>query len=276
MMGREEDLSPAAEMYATEERLQVRIRTHQRYTHPQGDFIDWVVEQVPWQGSERVLDIGCGSGAYVEPVCRRLDRGRPFLAADVSWGMLQDLMAKPLPAVVRPLNADAMHLPFSNGSCDVVLANHMLYDVPVIERAVAEAHRVLRSGGVLLAATNARNSMEGFIAEMEAACRALGHPKTFPEVPSRVRFTLENGASFLAPIFAQVRREILTSALVFQEANPAVAYIDSLRPAYGRQLPDGLMWGTVLAQVQRQIDAQIDARGQYRVPKAAGVFIAVR
>lgn len=269
-------MSSAAGMYATAGPLQVRIRTHERYTRPQVDFIDWVVAQVTWRGSEQVLDVGCGSGAYVEPVCRRLEPGARFLAADVSWGMLQDLVVKPLPVVACPLNGDAMHLPFPDGSCDVVLANHMLYEVPVIERAVTEACRVLRAGGKLVAATNARDSMEAFITEMEAACRALGHPVTFPEAPSRVRFTLENGASFLEPVFPQVRRETLTSALVFEEVNPVLAYIDSLCLAYAPHLPDELRWETMLAQVRCQIEAKISERGVYRVPKTAGVFVAVR
>ncbi|MGD1991731.1 MAG: methyltransferase domain-containing protein [Anaerolineae bacterium] len=270
------DLDPTADMYATPEPLQVRIRTHEWYTRPQVDFVDWVVTRIRWQGAEQVLDVGCGSGAYVERICRRLGRGGRFLAVDISWGMLQGLLANSLPAGACLFMADAMHLPLPDKSCDVVLANHMLYDVPVIEWAVAEGHRVLRPGGRMVTATNAQDSMAVFITEMEVACRALGSPKTFPEIPSRVRFTLENGASFLKSLFPRVRREVLTSALVFEEAAPAVAYVDSLRFVYAPQLPGGLAWEAVLAQVRRQVEAQIATQGVYRVPKTAGVFIAVR
>lgn len=275
-MNGEGELDPTTEMYATAGPLQVRIRTHERYTQPQVDLIDWVVAHVSWHDVDRVLDIGCGSGAYVESVCRQLESGARFLAADVSWGMLQDLVAASLPPAACPLNADAMRLPFPDGSCDAVLANHMLYEVPVIERAIAGAHRVLRPGGRLVAATNARDSMVTFVREMEAACGALGYPTSFPEAPSRVRFTLENGASFLEPVFGGVRREILSSALVFEEPDPAVAYIDSLRLIYASRLPGGLAWEAMLKQVRRQIEAKISLQGEYRVPKTTGFFIAVR
>jgi len=53
-----------------------------------------------------------------------------------------------------------------------------------------------------------------------------------------------------------------------------VAYINSLRHAYGPQLPDGLAWETLVEQVERQIHSRIADQGEYRVAKTTGVFIA--
>jgi hypothetical protein len=91
-----------------------------------------------------------------------------------------------------------------------------------------------------------------------------------------VRFTLENGWAFFQPFFPDVRQGTVESALVFSEAAPAVAYINSLRHTYSPQLPDGLAWETLIEQVERQIGAKIAAQGQYRVAKTTGVFIATR
>ena len=265
-----------SQMYATEEPLAVRIRTHRLYTQPQVDFTAWVMDHVPWRGDERILDIGCGSGAYIEPVCQRLAQGGRLLAGDLSWGMLRDVASKSLPAGVVLLSADAMRLPLPDRCCDVVLANHMLYHVPQIEGAVAEIRRVLRPGGCLVAATNARDSMETFATEMADACHALGHSIELPPSPARLRFTLENGWTFLQPCFPDVERDIIESALVFSEAAPPVAYIDSLRHMYAPGLPDGLTWEALIEQVERQIHSQIAAQGEYRVAKTTGVFIATR
>jgi SAM-dependent methyltransferase len=279
-MGKGEDMpidqdSLSSQMYATEEPLAVRIRTHELYTQPQVDFTAWVLDHVPWRGDERVLDIGCGSGAYIEPVCRRLVRGGHMLAGDVSWGMLRDAASKPLPASAAVLNSDAMQLPLPDGCCDVVLANHMLFHVPQIESAVAEIHRVLRPGGYLLATTNARDSMETFMAEMVEACHALGHSIDPPPSPA-LRFTLEDGRAYLQPCFPDVERDIIESALVFSEVAPPVAYIDSMRHVYAPRLPDGLIWEMLIGQVERQIRARIAAQGEYRVAKTTGVFVARR
>jgi SAM-dependent methyltransferase len=266
----------SSQMYATEEALAVRIRTHKLYTQPEVDFHTWVLDHVPWHGDERVVDIGCGSGAYIEATSQRLNRGGHLLAGDLSWGMLRDVASKPLPVCVGLLNADAMRLPLPNRCCDVVLANHMLYHVPQIEQAVAEAHRVLRLGGWFVAATNARDAMQAFISEAEEACHTLGYPIEIPPAPARVRFTLENGWAFLKPYFPNVEQDTLESALVFSEAAPPVAYINSLRHAYSPQLPDDLGWETLIKQVERQMRSRIATQGEYRVAKTSGVFIATR
>jgi len=266
----------SAQLYATKEPLAVRVRTHKLFTQPPVDFLAWVLGHVTWRGDERVLDVGCGSGAYVEPLCGRLTHGGCMLASDVSWGMLRDVAAKSLPVSVVLLNADAMRLPLPDGCCDVVLANHMLFHVPHMEAAVIEFHRVLRPGGHLLAATNARDAMRAFITEMEQAGRALGCPGVTLPVSPHVRFTLENGWAVLSPCFPDVVRDVVESALVFSDAAPAVAYIDSLRPTYEPWLPVGIAWKTLIEQVERQIRAHIVAQGAYRVAKMGGVFIATR
>jgi hypothetical protein len=42
------------------------------------------------------------------------------------------------------------------------------------------------------------------------------------------------------------------------------------------QLPQGLEWEAFMAQVARQIEAQVAEQGEYRVTKTTGVFVAVR
>ncbi len=262
--------------YATKDALAVRIRTHETYTQPELDFHPWVLDHVFWRGDERVLDIGCGSGAYIEPTCQRLTQGGRLLAGDLSWGMLCDVAAKSLPECVLLLNGDAANIPLPNACCDVVLANHMLYHVPRIEAAVAEIWRVLRPGGHFVAATNTRHSMQEFISEVEDACRVLGYSVEIPASPARKRFTLENGADFIRPYFPGVERDVIESALVFAEASPVAAYINSLRDIYGPQLPASLTWEALMEQVERQIRASLADQGEYRVAKATGVFVATR
>jgi len=267
----------SAQLYATEEPLAVRVRTHRLYTQPPVDFPAWVLDHVTWRGDEWVLDVGCGSGAYVEPLCGRLAHGGFLLAGDLSWGMLRDVAAKSLPVSVGLLNADAMRLPLPDCCCDVVLANHMLFHVPQMEAAAMEFHRVLRpGGGHLLAATNSRDCLRAFITEIEEAGRALGCPGVTLPVSPHVRFTLENGWAVLSPCFPDVVQDVVKSALVFSDAAPAVDYIDSLRPTYEPWLPDGIAWETLIEQVERQVRAQIAAQGAYRVAKTGGVFVATR
>jgi SAM-dependent methyltransferase len=262
------------QMYADDEPLEVRIRTHERYTRPEMDFPAWVLDRVPWRGVEMVLDIGCGSGLYVEPVSARLTRGGRLLCGDLSFGMLRDAAEKATLAPVSLFNGDAMHLPLPDGSCDLVLANHMLYHVPHIERAVAEAYRVLRPGGHLVATTNARDSMRGFVDLVETASLALGHELYIPDPPVTMRFNLENGRAFIEPFFPGVEMHRFQAALIFPAFEPVVAYINSMRHTVGRLLPEGLVWEQVLREVGQQVAAALHRQGEYRVPKTTGVFVA--
>jgi SAM-dependent methyltransferase len=266
----------STQMYSTDEALAVRLRTHKNYTQPQLDFITWVVERISWRGDETVLDIGCGDGAYVEPVCTRLTGGGRLLSADLSLGILRDVSAKAFAGQPRLFNADAMSIPLPDACCDVVLANHMMFHVPLQERALAEFRRVLRQGGRLLAATNALNSMKTFVTEIIAAAQALGYDWDIPLSPAIKRFALENGGAIIEPFFPSLKRDIVESCLVFPQATPAVDYVHSMRHFYIPQLPQGLAWEALVQQVARQIEAQVAEQGEYRVSKTTGVFVAVQ
>jgi SAM-dependent methyltransferase len=256
--------------------LDIRIQTHQQYTRPAVDFAEWVLGQIPWRGNELVLDVGCGSGLYVEPVLARLDRGGWLVSADLSLGMLRQVASRSPSPPIGLLNADAMELPLAAGSCDVVLANHVLYHLPDIGRGVREIHRVLRAAGYLIAATNARDSMQRFLEVMQRGAAALGYELNLPVSPVGLRFNLENGGRWIEVAFANPEVRVLDSELVFPEAEPAVAYINSMRNGFEPQLPSGLEWEALMYQIRRQIEAVVTERGAYHVPKRTGVLVACK
>jgi len=268
-----------SQLYANEEPLAIRIATHQRYTVPALDFARWVLDLIPWQGGERVTDVGCGNGAYVEPAIERLtDTGR-YLAGDLSLGMLRDLTrgsSQGRRTRANATNLDAAALPLPSGSCDVILANHMLYHVPDVEQAVNECHRVLRDGGQMLVATNSQTTMVELDVLIREGYSRLQVP--FTSLPGRAasHFCLENGQGILSRAFSQVERHLLHSALVFPEPAPLLAYIDSLRPRYEPELPAGVDWDDLLQVWQELIAGHIARHDEFHVSKLSGAFVAVK
>lgn len=102
---------------------------------------------LPMQGAF-VLDLGAGTGAGSTAAA---DAGASVVAVDIAFGMLQhDRHLRP-PAVV----GDLRRLPFAGASFDVALAPFSLNHLGDPSVGVAEAARVLRPGGVLLATTYA-------------------------------------------------------------------------------------------------------------------------
>jgi len=94
----------------------------------------------------RVLDVGCGTGRS-----RRIYQegsqapGGRYAGIDLSLGALR--LARRRFADAAWLQADALRLPFRDGSWDGVAFSSVLHHVPDRRAALAEAFRVLRPGG---------------------------------------------------------------------------------------------------------------------------------
>ncbi|NDJ79187.1 MAG: class I SAM-dependent methyltransferase [Chloroflexi bacterium] len=256
--------------YATDEQLNIRIRTHELYSHPKLDFRRWVLDTVKWHGDERVLDVGAGPGNYFELVQQRIPTGY-HVAGDLSFGMLEKAREHAFPPLV--LNMDVQYLPFPDHSFDVVLANHMLHHVPDVDQALREIHRVLRPSGCLIAATNSENTMPEFDTLARRACTLLGHPKQEFNA-NKDAFKLENGAVRLGRHFRAVARHDLPSTLHFPDVEPVLAYLNSMRALREPQLPDDVAWEDFIDVMGKQVTRLIRHFGELQVHKLAGVLVA--
>jgi len=262
------------ESYATDEPLSVRIETHRRYSVPPVDLPTWALDRRAWRGDETVLDIGTGTGQYLAPLRQRIPRGR-ILGGDLAMGMLRDLRAKGAPGDARLLNADAEALPLADESCDAIIASYVLFFVPDIPRAIAEAYRVLRPGGALLVVTMAHVYMDELRVAINRALAKLGASNETRYGSLSQRFSLENGSTYLEPRF-RVAAHRHESALVFPEAEPALAYVASSRDVVRDDLSPGRTWDEFIAALRDVVNGEIAAHGEFRVSKAAGVLIAVK
>jgi SAM-dependent methyltransferase len=98
-------------------------------------------------GRRRLLEIGVGTGRIALPLWHR---GIPIIGLDLSAPMLRRLRANAAGSHFPLVLGDATRLPFGDTTLDAVVAAHVLHLIPEWQRAVAEAHRVLGSGGVFL------------------------------------------------------------------------------------------------------------------------------
>ncbi|WP_395365430.1 class I SAM-dependent methyltransferase [Streptomyces sp. YH02] len=109
-----------------------------------GAAAEAVLRLVP-PGSRTLLDLACGTGLVTERLTRP---GLRVYGADAAHAMLRVAADRAPGRVVR---ADARRLPLPDASLDAVSAVWLLHLVPFATEIVAEAARVLRPGGVLIA-----------------------------------------------------------------------------------------------------------------------------
>ncbi len=177
---------------------------------------------------------------------------------DFSFGMVEATRATGVAA--RFAQCDAQEIPFVSGCFDVVIANHVLYHVPDIPRALAGIRRVLKTGGTLYAATNGRNHMR----EIDELAGEFG----VGAASARLSFTLEQGEELLTNDFSSIRRVDFKDGLVVTEVEPLLAYILSMF------LARGLRGSQAESQLRQVIAGYIARNGAIRITRAAGLFIA--
>jgi SAM-dependent methyltransferase len=101
-----------------------------------------------------VLDLGAGTGYFAVPIALRLGAGR-VIAADVETRMLGRLALAAAAAraddrVERLAVDGSPSLPLQGSSVDRALVANLYHELPDRRCSVAQLHRVLRPGGLLL------------------------------------------------------------------------------------------------------------------------------
>ncbi|MBI5652578.1 MAG: class I SAM-dependent methyltransferase [Chloroflexi bacterium] len=247
------------EQYRASNNLTARIALHERFSTAPRDWFDWYFDRLDLPMNARVLEVGCGVGELWKHNRARIPATWQITLTDFSFGMIEQSRAANI--ATRLAQCDAQNLPFEFECFDAVIANHMLYHVPDIARALAQFKRVLRRGGKFYAATNGATHMREYF-QLIAEFRAT--EPTFPQLT----FTLENGAAQLAHAFADVRRFDFDDALSVTETEPLVAY--ALSGAISKALSER-------ADALRDfIAARIARDGAIRIKKSSGLFVGAQ
>ncbi len=132
------------------------------------DLIGQVLSSIsvqPVSQALQVLDAGIGTGAMSAAFADNYPGAIALTGVDVSADMLTQAKQQLQNSHLSPrfLQADVNSLPFADNSFDVVLAAHVLEHMATPKRTLAELHRVLKPGGVLVACVTQRSSAGAYI-----------------------------------------------------------------------------------------------------------------
>ncbi len=252
------------EQYKDGSNLSARIRLHQRFSTNRYGLMRWMFDHFRIPENASVLELGCGTGILWRSPVPVPPRWRVILT-DMSDGMIRETRASlaRLGHSFTYSQADAQALPFRDASFDAVIANHMLYHVPDIPRALGEVRRVLKPSGFCYAATMGLAHMREID---DLAARFFSIPRMTDSV---ARFGLESGEAYMRRAFAEVKLERYPDSLVVTEAAPLMDYICSMRVR--SRVSD-----EQVAALRQHLENEIASRGEIRISKDTGMFIAQR
>ncbi len=176
-----------------------------------------------------VLETAAGSGVVTRAAAPLLGGDARYTGTDLNQPMLDRARAmQPADRRLDWRQADALSLPFADDSFDVVLCQFGVMFFPDRVRGYAEAHRVLRPGGVFLCNTWDRIDENHFADEVTRAVGGL-----FPDDPPRFLARTPHGyhdadlvrADLAAAGFAEVSIEIVAGVGRAPDPHePALAY----------------------------------------------------
>jgi SAM-dependent methyltransferase len=253
--------------YGTSSNLDARRYLHERFNTNANAWVPWLFERFDLPARSSILEIGCGTGYVWEGNRDRIPAGWLVTLTDLSPGMLAAAAQRlaRLPCAFAFAVADMQALPFDDASFDCVMAHHMLYHVPDIDKGLGEVTRVLKPGGRFYASTNGQDHL----AELHDAVKTVAPDMPYGQQSIIAAFCLENGSPILARHFSDVKRHDFRDALEVTEVAAVVNYVMSVVGAAQYLTP------ARIDHLRRIVADEIARCGAFRVRRASGVFSAV-
>ena len=255
------DDSNIIEHYKNAKNLNVRISLHDKYSQNKQGWFPWLFEQIDFSHINKLLEVGCGNGKLWKNNKINL-RNREIFLSDSSQGMV-DEVRKTLGNDFNCMVFDCEKIPFKDNYFDAVIANHVLFYVYDINKALEEIRRVLNPLGVFYCSTYGSNHMK----EINDIVQEFDSRVILSQTKLYDVFGLENGLDILKPYFKNIKMKRYDDCLVVDKSKPIIDYIMS---CHGNQSE---IIGPNLNEFREFVDSIIQEKGYIKITKDAGLFI---
>lgn len=209
------------EQYKNDKNLKIRTNLHS-YNTNKVDWDKWCFNNISFVENAKVLELGCGTGEFWRKNIDNLDKNLNICISDFSESMLKIAKAnlKDIKLKFKFKEINAENIPFKDNTFDIIIAQHMIYFVPNMDKALKEIKRVLRPGGKLYVTANSKYSM----LELNELLEDFSPKSGLNSNGYSTRFELENGKEILGKHFKNIHVNILNGKIIIDNPNPIVSY----------------------------------------------------
>lgn len=251
------------EQYKNDKNLNLRSNLHS-YNINKVDWDKWCFNQMKIENNARILELGCGTGKFWYKNRENIGKDLKITLSDFSNSMLKSAKDKLKEVnyefIYKKINAE--DIPYKDESFDVIIAQHMLYFIPNIEKALSEIKRILSPGGMLYITANSCKSMVELNELSEKFAPNLGLDNNgFSN-----RFSLENGIVILKKYFSEIDIEILDGKIIIDDAKSVVSYKASTIQG------SSILVGETKREFTKYVEDYIEKYGNISITTKVGMF----
>ncbi|NFG22889.1 methyltransferase domain-containing protein [Clostridium botulinum] len=253
------------EQYNSDENLKLRTNLHS-YNRNKIDWDKWCFQKMNLIKCSKILELGCGVGKLWIKNQDFIDENSEIILSDFSPNMLKcaknNLENLDYKFKYKKINAE--DIPYDDESFDVVIAEHMIYFVTDIEKALSEIKRVLKPNGIFYVTTNSCNSM----IELNKLAEKFDPNLDINNNGLSSRFDLENGEKMLKKYFNNIESETLEGKIILDKAEPVVSYKASTIQG------NSILVGKKREEFTKYLEKYIEENKNIEITTKAGIFKA--
>jgi ubiquinone/menaquinone biosynthesis C-methylase UbiE len=245
-------------LYIKKDTLSTRINLHAKYSVNKYGWNKWVFEQYNINKNNKIIEFGCGNGSIWVGKGEKLPENVSIILTDISPLMIEKTKENITNKIFSIELMDIQNIPFSDNYFDIIIANHMLYHVPNIDKALFEIRRTLKEGGLFYSTTVGKEHL----IELETIYKKYQDKVKF-SYSGDLSFRLDNGKELLQNYFNEIDIKYYIDFLEVTNSQDLLDYINSYN-----EIPDNIN-----QEIYEIINKEIDKNGIKKINKESGIFI---
>lgn len=259
--------STIKEQYNSDKNLNLRSNLHS-YNVNKIDWDVWCFDNMNFCKNDKVLELGCGNGKLWLKNKEKIKGDINITLSDFSKSMIKSAKnsLKELNIDFKYKEINAENIPYKDETFDVIIAEHMIYFVSNIEKALKEIKRVLKPNGKLYITTNSKNTMH----ELNELSEKFAPNSGLSNNGLSERFNLEEGEKLLKKYFKYVNLNVLEGKIILSESEPLVSYKAST--IQGKSI----LSGKKRLEFKEYLDNYIKENKQISITTKAGIFEIIK